>query len=173
VITLANMGLPMIGVVWSAGWLLLIPIILIEWKLACGLLRIPARAGLEVAGIANLASTILAIPVAWGFMFILALLTPSSGNDSFLGVVNNVVVHSAWLAPWKGAGNWVVTAAAATLCVPCFFASVLCEGLIAKSILLSKFPQAPWWRWAWMANTATYGGIVMCLLGLLLFQLNR
>ena len=168
--TLANMGLPMIAVVWPVGWLLIIPIILVEWLLACRMLKIPSLKGLEVAGIGNLASTFLAVPVTWGVMLVLALVFPYSDLDSFLGVINNVVLHSAWLAPWRGESHWMVPAAALTLCVPFYFASVGVEYAIARGLLASRFPTVRCGSWAWKSNGLTYGAIATCLIGMTLFN---
>lgn len=169
---LANMGLPMIFVVWPTSFFLIVPVILVEWFLACRLLKIPAREGFYVSGFGNVVSTILAVPVTWGAMLILALLTPYSSMDTFAGVLNNVVVHSAWLGPWEGKGDWMVPAAALTLCIPFFFASVRIEYSMAKWILRNRFPQARCGRWAWTANSVTYGAIAICLLALLVTGLT-
>jgi hypothetical protein len=173
VILMANAGVPMIFVIWPATWLLLIPIVLVEWALACRILKVPSLDGFLAACIGNLASTVVALPVTWVLMLIVALITPNSTLDSFWGVFNNVVLHSAWLLPLPAGGGWMVPAAALALCVPFFLASVGTERLIAGWTLRSKHPQARIGRWAWTANAVTYGAIMTGLGGILVYELTK
>jgi len=169
---MANMGIPMIAVVWPFSWLAFVPIVLVEWWLACRMLKIPARRGLVVATVGNLFSTLLAIPVLWALMLLIGGMASFKSPDSFLGVVNSVVVHSAWLAPWEDGDHWRVPAAAITLCVPFYFGSVASEYLVAKGFLGRAGLCARCGRWAWVANGVTYGAIVCWLAVMVILQLN-
>lgn len=169
---IANMGLPMIAIVWPVSWLAYIPIVLVEWGLACRIMKIPARRGLAVSAVGNLASTLLAIPVLWALMLAAGAMAPFRSPDSFLGVVNTVIVHSAWLAPWGSGPHWRVPAAAITLCVPFYFGSVATEYLVARGYLRRAYPEARCGRWAWVANGVTYGAIVCWLSVMVIIQLT-
>lgn len=169
-ILLANTGLPMIAVIWPVSWMLIIPIILAEWGVAHRILMVPAKQSLLVVLYGNLASTFLAVPLVWGIVLVLGMKAPNMTPDSFWGVINNVVLHSAWLLPWNGAANWMVPAAAFTLCIPFFLASVWIEGGVARLMLHSTYPDARCRRWAWSANAVTYGALMACLFALAIYR---
>lgn len=161
----ANAGLPMLVIVWPVSWLLYFPIVLIEMVVATRVLETGLRQSLRVSAIANLASTLVGIPFAWGAALVLELGLGGalSATDSEVGTIH------AWLlllltAPWPGPSTqpWMVLASAIVLCVPFFFASVLAEALVARR-LLPEISSARIQRWVWRSNMLSYGGIVVLL----------
>lgn len=108
-----------------------IPVVLIEsaivWK-PMGI-RFP-KAVLDV-GLANLCTTILGVPFAWGLMFALDLLSTSGGTalgmDSPAKMLAAVTLQAAWLVPYEGHLSWMVPAAATVLLIPCFLISLQIE----------------------------------------------
>ena len=66
----ANAGFPMIIAIWPASWLLYCPVVLIEAVVARRSLSRGLVEGLGVSAAADLASTLIGIPVTW---FLLAL----------------------------------------------------------------------------------------------------
>src|SRR5881628_2086955 len=71
----ADAGVPMLVLVWPASWVLLIPIIFVEAEIARSMLVLPYGRAFEVAGLANLASTFLGIPLTWGALVLVEILT--------------------------------------------------------------------------------------------------
>ena len=132
----ANVGAPMLAVVWPCAWVLLIPIILVEALVAMRVLKQDFRAGLKTAGKANLISTFVGIPVTWILLLLIELMFWWAGTawDFSLPVKKTlaVTVQSPWLDPWESEFYWMVPAASAVLCVPFFFMSVWVENRVAR-----------------------------------------
>jgi len=147
----ANIGIPMIMLMWPAAWLLLVAIVPIEALVAR---RVLGR-GREwrVSAVANLVSTAVGIPIAW-LTLVLIQMVVAPGNygvSTAPAKLVSAVVQSAWLLPYDAHLHWMVPAAAATLCVPFYFASVLCEYLVARRFYAKEdYPKVR--RWAWLAN---------------------
>ena len=69
----ADIGLPMLFVVWPPLVLLLLPVIAIEASCAHRVLGLDWRRALSVSGRANLISTLLGVPLAWLLIVLLGL----------------------------------------------------------------------------------------------------
>jgi hypothetical protein len=118
-----------------------------------------------MAASANLVSTLVGIPVTWGILVFLQLITGAGagwGLETPLQKVLAVTVQSPWLIPYEGDLDWMVPAAAAVLCVPFFFMSVWCENVVARG-LVEKSLRPNVWQWAWLANSLSYGLILLFL----------
>jgi hypothetical protein len=164
--TWANAGYPMILAIWPTAFSLLLPIVLIEALAARRVFKGSFLQGLKLSAAANLASTILGIPLTW---YLLALVEnrllswfPPSTSESTS--ILSVTIGSPWLMPMDLERDlpWMVPAAGLSLCVPFFFVSVVIEGLAARLILRSSPPRNAW-RWAWIANSLSYLLLVACL----------
>jgi hypothetical protein len=162
----ANAGYPMILAIWPTAFALLLPIVLIEALVARRVFNGTFLQGLKLSAAANLASTVLGIPLTW---YLLALVEhqllswfprSTSENPSLLAVT----IGSPWLMPMDLDRDlpWMVPAAGISLCVPFFFVSVVSEGLAARWILEWSQPRTAW-RWAWIANSLSYLLLVACL----------
>jgi hypothetical protein len=126
----ANVGVPMLFPQLVLMLFALLPIVLIESAVVRKPLEIPTRRALGDVGLANLCSTILGVPCAWGVMFGLHLLTTGGaalGMDTPAKMLAAVTLQAAWLVPYEGQRFWMIPAAATVLLIPCFFASVFIE----------------------------------------------
>lgn len=83
-----------------------------------------------------------------------------------------VTVQSPWLVPYEGDLHWMVPAAAMTLCVFFFFASVWVEYLVMRR-LTPDVERRLVGRWAWRGNIASYALLEIVLLVILLIQLSK
>lgn len=171
----ADIGVPMLGVIWPAAWLLLIVIIPLEAAVPIRSPKISYRQRLKAAAAANLVSTFAGIPLTW---IVLVCLQMMAGGGAAWGIATPrqkllaVTLQSPWLIPYDQNLAWMVPAAAAVLCIPFFIMSVWCENLVARDF----FDKAQWpqvWRWAWQANAVSYA-LILLFLGLhLLMVLHR
>ena len=172
----ANMGVPMLAVVWPVAWLLLLAIIPLEAMVAVRTLRLPLLKALILSALANLFSTMLGIPAAWltmlGIQFaasLVLLVVYGIGiriPENIVTMAFGTIIMSAWLAPFEHAYHWTIPLAAAVLCVPFYLMSVRFDFSSAKG----SFEEERWpsvLRWSKLANGISYGLIVAGLLILL------
>ena len=127
---LANAGIPMLFPQAILMGLALFPVTIIETFVLCRSLNLPKGKALLDVDLANLNSTIFGVPLAWGLMFGLALLTGRGftwDTDSPIQMLAAVTLETAWLPPHYDQLFWMFPAAATGLLIPCFLASVLLE----------------------------------------------
>jgi hypothetical protein len=156
-LTLANMGIPMLGIHLPVLVLSLVPVVLIEaWWIARATL-IPFKRLILKVLFANLISTFLGVPVTW---FILVVLQLSFGGSGVLhNPISQVTLQSPWLIPDKANIHWKIPLAALALC-PVFFAISACvESLILKRTFREN-AIARGGRAVWTANAITYALII-------------
>jgi len=160
----------MLAVVWPVSWCLLIPVILVEGYIAKRILHLTWTRSLTVSTKANIASTMMGIPITWLLLFGIQLLITDGGNGygmhSFSHKLASVTIQAPWLAPFQEPGSarftfgthlsWMKVAAALTLSVPFFITSVWAEFLVAKKSL-EEDHRSMALRWSMIANLATYG----------------
>jgi hypothetical protein len=72
---LADIGVPMIFVQWPLMLFALVPVIAIEALVVCKGLTLPYGRAFAGSAKANVVSTLVGVPVAWGLMLILELAT--------------------------------------------------------------------------------------------------
>jgi hypothetical protein len=142
---LANAGVPMIFVTMPAMVIALAPIIAVEALLIRKRMTIETWPIVRATAAANVASTIVGIPLTWGILFLcqmgLGLATSriarleNSNVDSPLAQVIVTVLAPAWIAPTDEAGSWAVPLAALVLLVPFFLVSVWLETLVMERML--------------------------------------
>ena len=154
----ANVGLPMIAVMWPLMMLALLPIIAIETYVICTRLALSVGYAATVTFVANAVSTIIGIPVAW----FLLLLTP--------------VVRAAWISPFEekkeSDPDSFVANSALVLLVPFFFASWFIEYRIAIRMV-------PWLERGTVnaavlaGNLITYGCLAAFILGVSIWAIRR
>jgi hypothetical protein len=134
----ADAGLPMLALTWPIAIDALIPVILIEaYVFKCH--GFPFLWSLKWNAIANVASTLIGIPLTWGILFVLELAfgysgLPWPGIDTLAGKVLTLIVETPWLAPWGNAWPvWIVPTAFLILLVAYFFVSWRVETMIIRS----------------------------------------
>ena len=158
----ADVGLPMIFLVWPASWLLFVPVVIVEAAVARRLLTLTWRKAGALSLVANAWSTIVGIPVTWLALLLVEFLVS-------LGLWHaDHAAHSLprwvalpFIAPWflPTPNGWDVFAAAAVLCVPFYFASVRIEAWSARH----RVSRGGALRWARVANLFTYVPIALAL----------
>jgi hypothetical protein len=172
----ADVGVPMLAVVWPASWLLLLLVIPLEAAIPIRSPGITYRQRLKVATSANLVSTLIGIPLTWGVLVFLQMVC---GGGAAWGIETPrqkllaVTLQSPWLIPYEPElHQWMIPAAAAVLCIPFFLMSVWCENRVART-LFDKAERPQVLRWAWQANTASYALILLFLAFKLLAGLHH
>ena len=120
--------------------------------------KIPFRINLKGVFLANLASSLIGIPLAWITMLLLSIATTGAGAmglDTPLGVFSSVVLQSSWLVPYREHLHWMIPSATLVLLVPYFFASVYSER-IALRYLWTEIPRDTIRGFSWTSNMLTY-----------------
>lgn len=170
----ANIGVPMAFVVMPAAIVLLPAIIVLEaaigWRVAaCSFGR-----ALRTSTLANLVSTLAGVPLTWGALALpqVFLWGGAEGLETRWQRIFAVTVQSPWLIPYEGDLHWMVPAAAMTLCLFFFFASVWVEYLVIRR-LTPDVERRLVGRWAWLGNVASYALLEIVLLVILLIQLSK
>jgi hypothetical protein len=75
-----------------------------------------------------------------------------------------LVLHSTYLYPSaQDSWGWMILVAALTLCIPFFLMSVWVEYLAAE-YLRDKVGKNALLKWAWLANSCSYGLIMLGLI---------
>jgi hypothetical protein len=169
---LANAGVPMILPQLYLMGLALIPIVLLESAFLC---RVPSVNFLEAAKgltIANLASTIIGIPIAWSLMLGLQLITTGGyplGMNTPLSMLASVTLQAAWLDSDERHLYWMLPAAVTTLLLPSF----------AISVLIERFCLLRRWRHLertlvsrWVVRANVYSYLVLFVLSSAWFSLE-
>jgi hypothetical protein len=156
-ILVANVGVPLLALLWPAHWLALVPLAVFEGELGHRRLQLARPAAMRVALFGNLVSTCVGVPLVWALM--LAVEFGTSAVLSMLGVSGSSVVRalafpltSAWIGPTDDA--WRVYLAFAVQAVPCCLASIAIESMIARR-MLAREPQALR-GWITQANLMSY-----------------
>jgi hypothetical protein len=139
---IADAGLPMIALTFPAMVILLIPVIVVEALLCRRWLRLSTWQALKSNAVANSASTVVGIPVAWVVMLFVqnglaGVVSTTQAAHNWNGPLANVivvVVNSAWLGPIEGS-NWAIPMATLVLLIPFFFASYGIEYFVVRSMV--------------------------------------
>jgi hypothetical protein len=127
---LANVGVPMIFPQVVLMAFALVPVVLIESAFVRKPMGIPIHRVFLDVGLANVCTTILGVPLAWGVMLGLHMLTTGGyalGMDTPAQMLAAVTLQAAWLIPYEDQLFWMIPAAATVLLIPCFLVSVLIE----------------------------------------------
>ena len=144
----------------------LIPVILIETWIVVRSLKQSTFTSAKVVTIANLVSTLLGFPLAWGIMWGISIAVTSGigeealGMDTFPKKLFAVTVEAPWLIPYEHDLYWMIPTAAIILLVPAYFVSVWSEGLIMRA-MLPKETKSAVFPAVWKANLASYGFLLL------------
>jgi len=164
----ADAGIPILFVQWPLMLWALLPVVLVEVLLIrvwVPLSRKQSFAGLFVA---NLASTLAGIPLAWTMMLAIEAATlwlAGTAADHWHWHPSSPVFDAlfflacfAWLNP--GAPDWVVCAAIALLLIPSFYLSVWIERSICLGMWRSSDKEQVR-KGVLRANLASYGTLFL------------
>lgn len=141
-------------------WLALIPIIVLEAVMVARSLGVPLRPVLAGTALANLASTVVGVPVLWSLLAAVEGIYFGSalGLSTLWTKLYAVTVQAPWLIPCEGQFYWMIPAALAVLAVPFYVLSVVIETPIIRRI--AALPRTTGTRKAvWQANLASYAGL--------------
>jgi hypothetical protein len=161
----ANIGIPMLALIWPVQWLLLIPVVLIEAHLAVRDLGLTRKRALGSVLAGNLVSTVVGIPVVW---FLLALLGLFVFRLAFAWLDWSCVDGSFWWmlpfqAAWLGglcATRWELFVAFLVLLLPFAWISHALEWrLVAR--LNPALPHDRVRRWSLRAHRWSYGMLLL------------
>ena len=143
--------------------ILLAPICIIEYFVASRALTMPRRWVANGVLWANLATTLLGIPLTWAAMLGLELATTGAKPqdvDTLPGLLSTIFLQASWLDLPKPGYEWTISAATMVLLVPYFFVSVLFERLVLR-YLWDGPPRSMIDRICWKANSITYGVLAL------------
>jgi hypothetical protein len=177
--THANAGLPMLVLIWPLFWLAFIPIVLIEsWVLYKFFKKEPFKNLLWPTTVANSFSTLVGIPLMWGILVALEMLTPGGGGtypnlsvfwQFFLGVT----LQAPWLLPYESEAYWMVPVSIMVLLFWFFFVSAWSEGLILAKFLKKTHPADLIKKATWKANMASYAFLYLIVFLFLVYNLIK
>jgi hypothetical protein len=138
---LADIGVPMIFPQVILMVFAFVPVVLIESLIIRSRFPLASPRVLKDVGLANLCTTLLRVPLAWGLMFSLELVSPHGGTalglDSPMKMLAAVTLQAAWLVPYETELSWMIPAAATVLLIPCFLISLFIEW----RILFRRWPE--------------------------------
>lgn len=164
-----DIGVPMIFLAIPVMVIALLPIISLEAFALCRSLSLPFNQALRVATFANLASTLVGIPITWLLLVAVQLVTGGGaayGLKTPLTKFLSVTWQAPWLIPYESDLHWMIPAAGLFLLIPFFFASWYVEYLVAKRILKRVDPNDTW-RGVRNANIISYGLLAVYLVTVL------
>jgi hypothetical protein len=168
---LANVGVPLIAVFLPPMWVALLLVIIVEALVNSRLLAVPLRRTIVPAGIGNIASAVVGIPILWivlaageGLWFGSALGLETLGDKLYA-----VTIQSPWLIPYEDDLGWMIPTALAVFLVPCYLLSVVIEAP-ANRLGLAELPARSVWRATALSNLASYLILGVLLAAELLLQ---
>ncbi|MGI4851294.1 MAG: hypothetical protein ACRYGR_05075 [Janthinobacterium lividum] len=172
----ANAGLPMIIIAWPLFVLAFIPIVHMEWlTLKDHLLDCSSKKLYWTAFNANLMSTLVGIPIAWGLMLFLQIIVGATGAypilTPFWRYFLGATVQSAWLIPYEDQFDWMIPTALIVLLLPFFFISYALEMKMSLWLLRRESASHDDIKKAvWRANINSYGMLFVLIIAILIFS---
>lgn len=166
----ADAGVPMIFITLPAMLIALIPVIAVETAVLVRALRIPLKRCIAVTTAANLASTLIGMPLTWIALVFIQLI---SGGGAGFGLSTPlqrflaVTWQAPWLIPYDSEMYWMVPVATLVLMIPFFFMSWWSEYLVARWILKDA-DRTALRRAIRNANLLSYALLALVVLALLL-----
>lgn len=168
----ADAGVPMLFLTLPAMAIALIPIIVIESIVVGRILGTSAASKAKSVAIANVASTVIGLPLTWIALVIIQLV---SGGGSAYGLTTPtqkflaVTWQAPWLIPYEGDLYWMIPAASLFLLVPFFFASYFIESPIVVH-MNEKLPHTQVRQAVLRANIISYLILALFDVGWLIFS---
>jgi hypothetical protein len=154
----ANAGVPMLAFHMPAFVLALVPIVAIEALILARRFAVPWIRTLWPTCAANLASTFIGVPVAWGALLALEIVTTGGGGHGFAtpwAKFKTIVLQAPWLIPHEAQLYWLIPVANLVLLPFYFFASVFVERWIIRRFYRGV-PVQRVDRAVWLANSVSY-----------------
>jgi hypothetical protein len=161
----ANVGLPMIVVLFPLGLLSLPVIVVVEALVVARCLRLGFWQALKIQTLANVLSTVVGVPIVWCVLaaveiFLGAGLSRLGWRFDTSGIL--VTIFTApWLIPLRHTfPRWIVPTATLVLLGPFFFASYWTEFQVVNLICRTGSVEERR-RAVWFANGLSYAGFAM------------
>src|ERR1043166_2769042 len=108
----ADVGIPMLYLEAPARLFAIVPVIFLEAYMLSRSLQLPFWHSSHVSAVANLASSLVGVPLAWGLMLLLEVVTTSGGTAYGLETapkkVLAVTAQAAWLVPYEDELYWMI-----------------------------------------------------------------
>lgn len=174
----ANIGLPMLVIVWPLFWFAFIPIVIIEYLVMIKTLNTNSRRSiLNATCMANLCSTAIGLPIAWFFLVLIEtvfsiLKTAFSGLPEFWEKLWDITLGAAWLEPYESEFYWMIPTACAVLFVPFYFMSAWVESKVVAAYLEDPSPIDEIKNAVWEANRASYAFLYIVIIGWLIYGVS-
>lgn len=169
-----NVGVPVIALTYPGFIILLIPIIFIEYLIIRSALKVAKRLVLKSTIISNIISTLIGVPLAWGLLLLLELLTTGGSVVNAQGIfqlIGSVILQSAWLIPFAKHLHWMLPTAIIINLVPAYFLSKYSEYFFTKKIIKNIEAQQIK-KAVFKANNITYVLLLAISLGYLIINLS-
>lgn len=135
-VAFANVGVPMIGIIYPGMGILLVPVVVLEVVVLRRRLSQPLRRTTLTVTVSNLVSTVVGIPLTWIALFGLQAVTGGGTTgpsfETLAGKVLAVTWQAPWMMPYESDLYWMIPVAALVLLVPFFFASWLIEYSVSR-----------------------------------------
>ena len=179
----ANVGLPMVALMYPGMLFALVPIIALEATIFEKHLHLGYRQVRRNVAMANVASTVVGFPLSWLLLFAVELVTwfVFPGHETLNRIVPDfdaapwwikilfLMSQAAWIGPSGKRDVWIIPATAIIGLVPAFFMSVGVEGFILKRLFKGNRVQIA--SLTWKANAVSYcflAGLIAIWLGFVL-----
>lgn len=118
-VSFADVGLPMLAIVWPLSWVAFVPIVAIEAIVARRVVQLQWGKAATSSFVANLVSTIAGIPITWVLLVAIEIAMTCGGRAYGLATpftkVLAVTLQAPWLIPYRGDMYWMIPAATAFL----------------------------------------------------------
>jgi len=146
-------------------WLALLPIVVLEALIIARMINAPLRPTVLGSALANVASTVVGVPLAWCLLlFAQFALMEYWGLSESKNPLLLALIGAAWIGPEPQTGFfWQLPVALVVLAVPFFLLSVAVETPIVR--MISGAPKALLRKAVLLANLASYVGLGL-LIGL-------
>jgi hypothetical protein len=168
----ANAGIPMLVLAWPAHWLMFIPVVALEAELAVKWLGVDRRTSYKTTSLANLASSIVGVPVVWFLMLIPnfalaygASLIPDGELQKWFWYLS-MPLTSAWIGP-TGSALYLYSSFV-FLSIPLCIGSIIIERAIASRIMVGQSIDSVS-SWVKRANGISYLLLVLACGGYLIW----
>lgn len=170
----ADMGVPMIFLTLPAMLVALLPIVLVESLVLGRMLGSGFVARVKSVAAANVASTLLGLPITW---VVLVALQMTTGGGSAYGIntparkLLAVTWQAPWLVPYETDLYWMLPAASLVLLIPFFFASYFVEAPIVAR-MESAYSRSAVRSAVFRANIVSYALLAIFTVCWLLWSLH-
>jgi hypothetical protein len=135
----ADVGLPMLILVWPAYILAFVPVVGVEAFVGVRRLGLGWRVALATCAVGNLWSTLLGVPIVWLALLALEFLVASLANALPLSSAWEYVLFPFMIAWIGGESVWMLYLAFVLLAFPFCVASIWIE----RKVALRRLPELP------------------------------